>query len=132
MTDLSSVSTDDLIAEIRIRLDQLTLPSDPTSTIEQLVADEFNLTTGQLHNLTRTESIALPRQVAMTLMREAGCTWQICAGHFGLDHGTAIHAAKTVATRITTCTALAARVHRLRSTLATLGFQPLGRPQTSV
>jgi len=85
-----------------------------------------------LHSLTRKPSISFPRQIVMTLMREAKYTWEACGGHFGLDYGTAIHAAKVVSVRASTCTTFADQLHRLRRAIAAQNFQPLGTSQTSV
>lgn len=66
--------------------------------IAEMVADRFRLTPGDLFYRRRTARIALPRQVAMTLMRQVlHLPLQSIGRLFDRDHGTVIHATKAVA-----------------------------------
>lgn len=66
--------------------------------IVESVADRFHLAPRDLFYRRRTARIALPRQVAMTLMRQVlGLPLQSIGRLFQRDHGTVIHAGKAVA-----------------------------------
>lgn len=66
--------------------------------IVDLVAAEFRRTGSDIFHRRRTARIALPRQVAMTLMRQVlGLPLQTIGRLFDRDHGTVMHAAKAVA-----------------------------------
>ena len=66
--------------------------------IIELVAQEWGVTKEILLGRVRTQNIAFPRQVAMTLSREhTGLSLQDIGLAFGgRDHGTVIHAKKVV------------------------------------
>jgi chromosomal replication initiation ATPase DnaA len=66
--------------------------------IIDLVADRFRLTGHDIFHRRRPARIALPRQVAMTLMRQIlGLPLQTIGRLFDRDHGTVIWATKAVA-----------------------------------
>lgn len=65
--------------------------------IVELVAGHFGLAGRDIFHRRRTIRICLPRQVAMTLMREAiGLPLQTIGRLFDRDHGTVINAGKAV------------------------------------
>ncbi len=121
MPDLSTSTVAELIAELRRQRDQIDSALAEFSTtaviIERAVIRTFNIPRKQLHSLSRASHIALPRQAAMTLMHEHGLTWQQASSHYGLDHGTSMHASKAIAAREATDPAFATRMQTLRTTI---------------
>jgi chromosomal replication initiator protein len=94
---------------------------DP-ATIQQVVAREWGVTPEGLKSKTRTKTLAVPRQVAMHLMRELlGLQLvEIGASFGGRDHSTVIHSLDRVSQMIGEDQAFAARVARVRGMLETL------------
>lgn len=84
--------------------------------IVDLVAARFQLTGRDLFHRRRTARIALPRQAAMTLMRQVlGLPLQTIGRLFDRDHGTVMHAAKAVASHSASSPEFAATWEALRS-----------------
>lgn len=108
------------VAEARLQVRDL-LHSDQgnsRSTIEEIqrrVAEEFDIRVSDLTARCRTAKIAHPRQVAMYLARR--CTesslQDIGAAFGGRDHGTVIHAMRTIEQKIEKDGQLRSRVERL-------------------
>ncbi len=74
---------------------------EKAQAIQQFVAAKFNMSVKMLLAHKRPEKIAWPRQIAMYLCRECtGLTLQDIGRLFGgKDHGTILHAVKTVESR---------------------------------
>ncbi len=87
--------------------------------IQQCVADEFHLRVSDLNGRRRTANIAQPRQIAMFLARHhTACSLQdIGAAFGGRDHGTVIHATKTIEQRLTEQPELREALGRIMSAL---------------
>lgn len=84
--------------------------------IAEMVADRFRLTPGDLFYRRRTARIVLPRQVAMTIMRQVlHLPLQSIGRLFDRDHGTVIHATKAVASHSASSPEFAATWEALRS-----------------
>ncbi len=87
--------------------------------IQRRVAEEFNLRVSDLNGRRRTANIAHPRQLAMYLSRR--CTQSslqdIGAAFGGRDHGTVIHAAKTIEDKMAYDPTLRNMVERLSAAL---------------
>ena len=66
--------------------------------IQQRVASEFGLRVDDINGRRRTAAIAHPRQIAMFLARQhTSCSLQdIGAAFGGRDHGTVLHAMRTI------------------------------------
>lgn len=112
------------IADARAQLRQF-MRDEPTSNlsikaIQQSVADAFNLRVADLNGRRRTAAIAHPRQIAMFLARHhTGSSLQdIGAAFGGRDHGTVIHATRTIEKKLETDPDLRAIVSRLRAELS--------------
>lgn len=135
MTDLATATTAELIAELRRRRDQasaaLNIYGTLADVIEQAVSSAWQIAPADLHSDTRTDRIARPRQVVMTLLREHGQTWSAAAARYKLDHGTAIWAAKKIANLESTSPQFAAKMQRLRTHIAN-ALQSNKNSQTSV
>ena len=88
--------------------------------IQQCVADEFHLRVADLNGRRRTANVAHPRQIAMFLARRHtnSSLQDIGAAFGGRDHGTVIHATRTIEQKMEKDATLRATVSRL---LATLG-----------
>ena len=101
MTSLSSVSSAELVAELRRRRDEidavLSVYGTETDIIEQAVSAHFSISNSLLHDSGRSSKVTLPRHAAMTLMRESGMTWADVESHFKKSNGTGIYAAKQIA-----------------------------------
>ena len=78
--------------------EEKTVSAVTISDIQSLVAAEFNIKVSDLNGRRRTANIAHPRQVAMFLARKHTqmSLQDIGAAFGGRDHGTVIHAAKTI------------------------------------
>jgi len=94
---------------------------DP-ATIQQVVAKEWGVSPDGLRSKTRTKTLAVPRQVAMHLMRELlGLQLvEIGASFGGRDHSTVIHSLDRVAEMLGEDAGFAQRVARVRGMLETL------------
>jgi chromosomal replication initiator protein len=90
------------------------------SDIQKRVAEEFNIKVADLNGRRRTANIAHPRQVAMYLARKhTQCSLQdIGAAFGGRDHGTVIHAAKTIEEKLISDSQLNEIVNRLAHSFA--------------
>ena len=88
--------------------------------IQKCVADEFNLRVADLNGRRRTANIAHPRQIAMFLARHhtANSLQDIGAAFGGRDHGTVIHATRTIEQKMEADTELRSTINRM---LASLG-----------
>lgn len=87
--------------------------------IQQCVADEFNLRVADLNGRRRTVNIAHPRQIAMFLARHhSGCSLQdIGAAFGGREHGTVIHAMRTIEQKLLEDEELRSTLNRMMATL---------------
>lgn len=87
--------------------------------IQQCVADEFNLRVADLNGRRRTANIAHPRQIAMFIARHhTACSLQdIGAAFGGRDHGTVIHATRTIRLKMESDSDLRATINRMLVTL---------------
>lgn len=87
--------------------------------IQQRVADEFNLRVADLNGRRRTAGIAHPRQVAMFLARHhTACSLQDIGSAFGgRDHGTVLHAMRTIERKLQDDSDLRASLGRITSSL---------------
>lgn len=87
--------------------------------ILQMVASQYQVTTENLLSKDRSHDVALPRQVAMYLMREeAGLSLpQIGLTIGGRDHTTVMYACEKIAEQIETDDQLRKEVVQLRDTL---------------
>lgn len=88
--------------------------------IQRRVAEEFNIRVADINGRRRTANIAHPRQLAMYLSRR--CTQSslqdIGAAFGGRDHGTVIHAAKTIEDKMASDAKLRELVDRLSCSFA--------------
>ena len=111
------------VAEARLQLRDF-FREETTSTltikdIQQCVADEFEIRVADLNGRRRTANIAHPRQIAMFLARHhTACSLQdIGAAFGGRDHGTVIHATRTIESKMRQDEELKSRITRMLSTL---------------
>lgn len=128
MGDLSTATIPEILAELRRRRDAidnaLAQLGGTAYVIEQAVTEAFGVSRAQLHSPDRSARVALPRQAAMTLMREHGMTWQAAADYYGKDHGTALYAAKKIYDLETKDDRLAESMQHLRETVAATLQEP--------
>ena len=113
MNDLSEISTVDLIAELHARqaaaeaelaaLLQWRAPDgvsqscrDSGVTTVAAVADAFGLRSAVIMGRGRTPKVSKARAVAMAGMHQAGFSLVEIGRFFDRDHGTVLHALKTV------------------------------------
>lgn len=91
-----------------------------TEDIQQMVAEEFNIRLADMNGRRRTASVAQPRQVAMYLAREHTeySLQEIGAAFGGRDHGTVLHATRSIAAKLKSDSALRERVERLAAALS--------------
>lgn len=107
------------VADARIQLKDLLRQQRGSkvsvSEIQQRVADEFNIRLADINGRRRTAAIAHPRQVAMYLARKHTDTslQDIGAAFGGRDHGTVLHASRTIEQKMKDDSELRAVVTRL-------------------
>ncbi|MBE6409436.1 MAG: chromosomal replication initiator protein DnaA [Akkermansiaceae bacterium] len=107
------------VADARIQLKDLLRQQRGSkvsvSEIQQRVADEFNIRLADINGRRRTAAIAHPRQVAMYLARKHTDTslQDIGAAFGGRDHGTVLHASRTIEQKMKDDSELRAVVARL-------------------
>ncbi|MGI8496213.1 MAG: chromosomal replication initiator protein DnaA [Gemmatimonadaceae bacterium] len=91
-------------------------------TIQQAVAKEFGVTVEGLRSKTRTKHLTVPRQAAMSLIRDLlGLQLvEIGAAFGGRDHSTVIHSLERVETTRATDSRFKQRMEQLREHLLTL------------
>ena len=92
------------------------------STIQDAVAREWGVSTEGLCSKARTQTLTIPRQIAMLLARELLGTQLVEIGisFGGRDHSTVIHSLDKAAERIAADSAVERKVSRLRASLAAL------------
>lgn len=113
------------VQDARIQLNDL-LKEEKTggdvtiADIQRRVAEEFNIRVADLNGRRRTANIAHPRQLAMYLARRhtQSSLQDIGAAFGGRDHGTVIHAAKTIEEKMESCQQLREQVNRLSALMA--------------
>lgn len=71
-------------------------------TIQERVLKHFDVNALELHSRNRTERVAWPRQIVMHLAMSCGVSSTESAKFFGRGHATALHAQKTVKSRMAT------------------------------
>lgn len=89
------------------------------SSIQQIVAREWGVTTEGLKSKTRTKTLTLPRQVAMFLTRELLGTQLMEIGHAfgGRDHSTVIHSIEKITQAVGQEPLFKSRVDKIRTVL---------------
>ena len=70
--------------------------------IVRLVCDVYRVTPKQLLGRSRFQHLAEARQVAMTIVRKRGTTYQEAGRMFDRDHGTVLHACRSITARVET------------------------------
>ncbi|HEX6251028.1 MAG TPA: chromosomal replication initiator protein DnaA, partial [Gemmatimonadaceae bacterium] len=92
------------------------------ATIQEAVAREWGVSTEGLCSKARTQTLTVPRQIAMLLTRELLGTQlvEIGVAFGGRDHSTVIHSLEKAAERITGDPTIERRVSRLRASLSAL------------
>ncbi len=112
------------VAEARLHLKDLLHEERGTKVtiaeIQRLIAEEFNLRVSDLTGRRRTANVAHPRQLAMYLARQhtESSLQDIGAAFGGRDHGTVIHAAKTIEQKLREDDGLASVLKRVKAALA--------------
>ncbi len=112
------------VAEARLQLrDMLHEERGSQVTIEEIqrrVAEEFDIRLADINGRRRTANIAHPRQIAMYLARKhtESSLQDIGAAFGGRDHGTVIHAARTVEQKLAADRDLQELVQRIGAALA--------------
>jgi chromosomal replication initiator protein len=92
------------------------------STIQEAVAREWGVSAEGLCSKARTQTLTIPRQIAMLLTRELLGTQlvEIGVAFGGRDHSTVIHSLEKANERIGADTTVERRVSRLRASLSAL------------
>ncbi len=95
-------------------------PGISIADIQQRVASEFGMKVEDINGRRRTAAIAHPRQIAMFLARKhTSCSLQdIGAAFGGRDHGTVLHAMRTIEEKIQLDSGLRDLVNRVAETFA--------------
>lgn len=113
------------IQDARVQLNDLLKEEKTTgdvtiADIQRRVAEEFNIRVADLNGRRRTANIAHPRQLAMFLARRhtQSSLQDIGAAFGGRDHGTVIHATKTIEEKMESTPSVRELVERLSATFA--------------
>lgn len=117
VTGMSLANLKRLHAELATAIDQREQLTTPVH-IQKLVEEDFHLLQNTLHSQTRALVVSRPRQVAMTLMHEAGMTWHASGTYFSLSYDAALYAAKIIAGCEEADLDFASRMQRLRTKIA--------------
>lgn len=90
------------------------------SDIQNLVAQEFKIRVADINGRRRTANVAHPRQIAMYLARKhtQSSLQDIGAAFGGRDHGTVIHATKTIEDKMSQDAQLSDVINRLSAQFA--------------
>ena len=93
-----------------------------TVSIQQAVASDWNVTVDGLRSKSRTKQLAVPRQVAMYLIRDLLGTQLVEIGNSfgGRDHSTVIHSLEKVELMMKEDEQFTQRVVNLKTTLEKL------------
>jgi len=84
-------------------------------TIQQIVCEAYAVPAAAMSSQIRTNSYALPRQVAMVLCRELTKHAITDIGTcFNRDHGTVLHASKSITNRISSDPKFSKEFHAIR------------------
>ncbi len=92
-----------LCPECRTRLFAMAAANIPKSRVKRIMSDVeevYKLPHGSLSRKTRAVNISHPRQVAMMVAREAGCTPSDIARTMDLDHTSVIYGIKAARKRL--------------------------------
>jgi chromosomal replication initiator protein len=102
--------------------DNGTTPALTITTIQHIVAKEWNTTAEGLRSKTRTKNLTLPRQIAMYLTRDLLGTQLMEIGNAfgGRDHSTVIHSIEKITQAIQVDIAFKNRVEKIRSALESM------------
>lgn len=113
------------IQDARVQLNDLLKEEKTTgdvtiADIQRRVAEEFNIRVADINGRRRTANIAHPRQLAMFLARRLtqSSLQDIGAAFGGRDHGTVIHATKTIEEKMESTPAVRELVERLSASFA--------------
>ncbi len=113
------------IQDARVQLNDLLKEEKTTgdvtiADIQRRVAEEFNIRVADINGRRRTANIAHPRQLAMFLARRhtQSSLQDIGAAFGGRDHGTVIHATKTIEEKMESTPAVRELVERLSASFA--------------
>lgn len=89
------------------------------TSIQQIVAQEWGITSEGLRSKTRTKTLTLPRQIAMFLTRELLGTqlMEIGLAFGGRDHSTVIHSIEKITQLVKTDSLFKTRVDKVRTVL---------------
>ena len=113
------------IQDARVQLNDLLKEEKTTgdvtiADIQRRVAEEFNIRVADINGRRRTANIAHPRQMAMFLARRhtQSSLQDIGAAFGGRDHGTVIHATKTIEEKMELDPELRNVIERISASLA--------------
>lgn len=113
------------VMEARLQLrdmlqEEKTVTEVSITDIQNIVAQEFKIRISDINGRRRTANIAHPRQVAMYLARKhtQSSLQDIGAAFGGRDHGTVIHAAKTIEEKLAADYELREVIERLSAQFA--------------
>lgn len=113
------------IQDARVQLNDLLKEEKTTgdvtiADIQRRVAEEFNIRVADINGRRRTANIAHPRQLAMFLARRhtQSSLQDIGAAFGGRDHGTVIHATRTIEDKMETTPAVRELVERLSASFS--------------
>lgn len=125
MTSYASFARREItVADARVQLKDLLRQERGSkvsvSEIQQRVADEFRIRLADINGRRRTAAIAHPRQVAMYLARKHTevSLQDIGAAFGGRDHGTVLHATRTIEQKLREDAELRSVVERLAAAFA--------------
>ncbi len=113
------------VLEARMQLrdmmqEEKTVTEVSIADIQNLVAQEFKIRVADINGRRRTANVAHPRQIAMYLARKhtQSSLQDIGVAFGGRDHGTVIHATKTIEEKMSQDVSLSEVINRLSSQFA--------------
>jgi len=103
---------------LRDKIDQAQKETLSAEAIQRAVADHYDIRLGDMTGRQRSQSIAMPRQVAMYLCRTlTNQSLPTIAERFGRNHATVLYACRQVAEKMQTNTALRQAISVLKQRL---------------
>lgn len=116
------------IADARLQLKDLLTPTRrhaaagglTVEAIQERVAEEFNIRLAEMNGRRRTAAVAHPRQVAMYLARKHTefSLQEIGASFGGRDHGTVLHASRSIESKLKEDPELGKQLERIMAALS--------------
>jgi chromosomal replication initiator protein len=122
LTQYASLTGSEITLDLAKQVLQSSIPEEgqeyTVDTILNATSKHFNLKVKDLKAVTRAKNVALPRQIAMFLIRRyTGLAYREIGQIFGKDHSTAVHAQQKIEANLETDLELKKNIEAIREQL---------------